>query len=173
MCKIDINENKEKEDLGPRGNGFAPPLSRDEIKTGDPTHLPRGNIFESPLSRTEIVGRLTDYLRSCRPEEGGVRSTHGGGKIPNVAGFCRACGVGVEEFDALREHYPELHGEICAILEDEALNSDLSASVLSIYLKMRLGYAEARDGQEHPHPAAVPGSQLRIVFDHDGFSDGE
>lgn len=133
---------------------------------------PAGGVFTPPVSRGELVRRLTAYLDACREAPADERQKHGA-KIPNVAGFCRFCGTGVEEFDALRERYPELHGALCAILEDEALNSDLSASVLSIYLKMRLGYAEAKPAGGSGSADFTPGGQLKIVFDHDGYADGE
>ena len=50
-----------------------------------------------------------------------------------------------------------------AILEDEALNSALSPTLVSAYLKKRLGY----DGTEKR-----ASSQLEISFEHDVFEDG-
>lgn len=159
MSKIynnETNENNRENDNNHENDPVAP-----------------ASLFSSPPSRDALIGRLTDYLASCRSEEAGGAGKARGGRIPNVAGFCRFCGIGVEEFDALQNDYPDLHGALCAILEDEALNSDLSATVLSIYLKMRLGYAEG--GARHPQGTsfAAPGGQLKIIFDHDGYADGE
>ena len=52
------------------------------------------------------------------------------------------------------------------ILEDEALNSDMSPSLLSGYLKKRLGYGEesGKEGQ---------GESVVVVFEHDALRDGE
>lgn len=133
---------------------------RNETETPSPR-----TVLSPPVSRAALTEGLSAYLSECASEK----------RIANVAGFCRFCGAGVEEFDGLRETAPEIHSALCAILEDEALNSAMSASVLSIYLKMRLGYAEGK--QEKPDPRASPtvtqSGQLRIIFDHDGFADGE
>ena len=89
-------------------------------------------------------------------------------KFPNVAGFCRYFGIGHREYDRLSKKYPEEFEKLSAILEDEALNSEISASVLTAYLKKRLGYAET----EKEEKSEVETGQIRLVFDHDILSDG-
>ena len=68
----------------------------------------------------------------------------------------------------LRESRPSLYGEICAALEDEAINSKMSSSVLSVYLKQRLGYVGDRPPEREEEGACV-----RLVFEHDPYADGE
>nr|DAE45086.1 MAG TPA: DNA-packaging protein [Bacteriophage sp.] len=86
--------------------------------------------------------------------------------FPNVAGFCRYLGVGTRELEKLASEYPDEYGRILTILEDEALNSGLSATLLSAYLKKRLGYGSVEKGKSD-------NLQLQVSFDHDIFEDGE
>ena len=76
---------------------------------------------------------------SCYPSDGGAKS---GGRFPNMAGFCRYLGVGVEQFCLSMKERQEEYDALCAIFEDEALNSGLSATLISAYLKRHLGYGE-------------------------------
>ena len=85
--------------------------------------------------------------------------------FPNLAGFCRYLGIGTQELDAIANEYPTEYGKILAVLEDEALNSDLSATLISAYLKKRLGY----DASTKSHSTS---SQLEICFEHDIMEDG-
>ena len=52
-------------------------------------------------------------------------------KFPNVAGFCRYFGIGKRRYDQLSKKYPEEFEKLSAVFEDEALNSDISPSLLS------------------------------------------
>ena len=90
-------------------------------------------------------------------------------RFPNVAGFCRYLGIGHKEYERLSNKYPEEFEKLSAILEDEALNSEISASVLTAYLKKRLGYADT-DGSNKNE---VEAGQIRLVFDHDILADGK
>lgn len=90
-------------------------------------------------------------------------------RFPNVAGFCRYFGIGHQKYERLSKKYPEEFEKISAILEDEALNSSVSASVLTAYLKKRLGYADAEKREE----SEVEAGQIRLVFEHDILSDGQ
>ncbi len=85
--------------------------------------------------------------------------------FPNLAGFCRYLGVGTEEYRHTCEDFPDAADRISAVLEDEALNSALSPTILTAYLKKRCGYASSEP------PPAEP--QLTISFEHDIFEDGE
>lgn len=85
--------------------------------------------------------------------------------FPNLAGFCRYLGIGTGEMEKLASEHPLQYGKILAVLEDEALNSGLSATVITAYLKKRLGY----DGPAIKSEA----SPLQIKFEHDIFEDGE
>lgn len=111
-----------------------------------------------------LMSRLYDYIDECRA----VENTKTGGKFPNLAGFCRHLGLGLDEFEDSLRNSPHVHGAICAIFEDEALNSPLSATVITAYLKKRLGYSEKAE----PKQTSFDLSEVKLVFDHDVFEDG-
>ena len=132
-----------------------------------PPNKPSRTALESAADDGSIVRIFDDYLLFCRTEgEGGKRKN--AGRIPNVAGFCRFTGTTLSDFERLRQTRPEVHGALCAALEDEALNSEMSASILSVYLKLRLGYA----GENDEASRVTDTGQLRLIFDHDAFEDG-
>jgi hypothetical protein len=74
--------------------------------------------------------------------------------------------VSTGELERLGGEYPEQYGRILAVLEDEALNSDLSPTLLSAYLKRRLGY-------DTPARALAQKDHICISFEHDIIEDGE
>ena len=117
-----------------------------------------------------LIGQLAEeYINSCRTEkpnnEGEAPSKKKAAKFPNVAGFCRYFGIGGSEYETLERSYPEEFDRLRAILEDEALNSELSPTVLSAYLKKRFGYDRSKESEERAE-------QLKIVFEHDILEDG-
>ena len=84
--------------------------------------------------------------------------------LPNIAGFCRSLGAGVSEFEGLRKSHPQIHSALCAVFEDEALNSRVSPSVLALYLRGRLDYGDRRSSENE--------KPLTVVFEHDVLDDG-
>jgi hypothetical protein len=44
----------------------------------------------------------------------------------------------------------------------------MSASILSVYLKLRLGYS----GEEKAETGITDTGQIRLIFDHDAYEDG-
>ena len=90
-------------------------------------------------------------------------------RMPNLAGLCRFLGISMEAFERLSESHREQIARIRDVLEDEALNSDMSPSLLSGYLKKRLGY----DMPSEPRHAAADTGELKIVFEHDIYEDGQ
>lgn len=77
--------------------------------------------------------------------------------------------MGIRRFEALmREHLDE-YDALCAIFEDEALNSELSATVISPYLKHYFGYGDKGDGGKS---VECDLGQVKLVFEHDIFEDG-
>ena len=120
--------------------------------------------FGMPLDREDIIAALAEYIELCRSEVVGKAKT----RFPNLAGFCRYLGVGVEVLvEAFREA-PDSYGALCAVFEDEALNSELSPTVVTAYLKQRLGYGE----KQEPSRATCELPEFKLVFDHDIFEDG-
>lgn len=87
--------------------------------------------------------------------------------FPNLAGFCRYLGISTGELEELLAEHQCEYDRILTVLEDEALNSELSTMLVSAYLKKRLGY----DSASRTASASVP--QLKIKFEHDIFEDGE
>ena len=119
----------------------------------------------------ELDGLLKDYILFCKTAEAEYddsksRSAKRRVLFPNVAGFCRYLGVGSDEYEELEQSYPEEFSRVRTVLEDEALNSEISPTVLSAYLKKRLGYdkSEKNEGTD---------GQLRVVFDKELLEDGE
>ena len=86
-------------------------------------------------------------------------------RFPNVAGFCRYFHIGSSEYETLAAKYPNEFDKLRVVFEDEAFNSEISPTLLSAYLKKRLGY-EKNEGSE------VYEGELRVVFDHDIMEDG-
>lgn len=110
------------------------------------------------ICRTGLLSDFADrYIGVCREEK----------RFPNLAGFMRFLGLGAESVEKLKRNSPEAYSELCMIFEDEALNADLPASVLSVYLKKRAGYDEENT------KTSCDAGQLRLVFDHDIFADGK
>ena len=91
------------------------------------------------------------------------------GRFPNVAGFCRNIGIGGSEYARLSKKYPEEFEKLACILEDEALNSEISPTLLGAYLKRRLGYDDSARSQKND----VDVGQLKLIFEHDILADGE
>ncbi len=106
------------------------------------------------------------YIESCSREEGGKH----GGRFPNMAGFCRYLGMGVEQFCLSMKERQEEYDALCAMFEDEALNSGLSATLISAYLKRHLGYGEK---SEAAGKSSMELDQIKLVFEHDIYKDGE
>ena len=88
-------------------------------------------------------------------------------RFPNIAGFARTLGVGVSTLKKIEGRWPELYGALLALFEDEALNSDRSATILNTYIKERLNFGEKKEGG-----ATLPMGDVHIVFEHDIEEDG-
>ena len=123
--------------------------------------------FESAATEAELLEKLEQYLQSCRSSSDGDRKK-ASAPFPNLAGFCRHLGRGATDMELLQKSNPELYDRICTVLEDEALNSDLSASVLTAYLKQRIWRADSSTEKS----AVDQGGQLRLVFEHNILEDG-
>ncbi len=124
------------------------------------------------LTALAACGKLTEavleYLARCKsvPEEhaAAARSKSASAqRFPNFAGFCRHMGAGVSELRTLRREHPKEYDKLLAIFEDEALNSALSPTLLSAYMKKRLMYAEEEKEDR----------QVVWCFEHDIIADGE
>ena len=129
---------------------------------------PAESIFSSD-DGGKIINRLNEYIHVCKQSKNEEddcekkKKSSERSAFPNLAGFCRFLGIGASELEDFGSRSPDIYGRILAILEDEALNSTLSPTLVSAYLKKRLGY----DGSEKK-----ASSQLEISFEHDVFEDG-
>ena len=144
------------------------------IKKTDPTGVGSVNAKEA-MSDAPASGNAGALIRACRDGTAlrlaaeYIVLNREGSALPNIAGFCRSLGVGLCEFDGLKKTYPDIHSALCAVFEDEALNSGVSPSVLTLYLRGRLDYGErhgAEDGGDRD------GAPLKVVFEHDVLGDG-
>ena len=134
------------------------------------------------LFRTgRILEAVEDYIRMCK-EEGSVGNAVGGkvknprgsgGRFPNLAGFCRYLGRGLEELAALGEHYPSAYDSLMTALEDAALNADSipagSATLTMAYFKRRLHYGATETAETNGETEG----EIRVVFDHNMEEDGK
>ena len=126
----------------------------------------------NPLIRAvkskSLAELLDQYLKSCSGGDGqtGKKSDQ---RFPNLAGFCRSLGCGLGAFSQLTDVYPNYADWISAVFEDETLNASLSPTLLSAYLKRRLGYADKEKVDESETDCGL----MRLVFEHDITEDGE
>lgn len=125
---------------------------------------PEKNGSDILNDRDAVIMEVARYVELCRSEMTGKNKS----RFPNLAGFCRYLGVGVESFEEAFREYPESYNALCAVFEDEALNSELSPTVITAYLKQRLGYGEKQEVKQ----ASYQLPELKLVFDHDIFEDG-
>ena len=114
----------------------------------------------------DIEEKERDKDKRTRKKDSGDKHA---AKFPNVAGFCRYFGIGRGKYERLSKKYPEEFEKLSAVFEDEALNSQISPSLLSTYLKRRLGYGESSETTS----TEVDTAQVKLIFDHDIFIDGE
>ncbi len=121
----------------------------------------------SAKDRRELLAKLQAYLESCRPPPESDAKKNAG-RLPNLAGFCRFLGRTLADLEELAHTSPVLYGRISAILEDELLNFSPSPTLLSLYLKKRLGYLEENDAGERETACG----QVRLIFEHDIEEDG-
>ena len=127
-----------------------------------------GSIKE--LCRLGKLKNLTEeYVSACygNKADNGSNSKKAPPTLPNLAGFCRYVGIGIDELERQLSDFPQEKERLFAVLEDEALNSSASPTVVSAYLKKRLGY------EKEAHSVCDTPAQLKIQFEHDIFKDGE
>ena len=119
--------------------------------------------------RGKLKPLLELYLKSCQ-REGDADAKKSTATFPNLAGFCRFIGCGLAAMELLRDGNPEVYDYVCTVLEDEALRYSVSPTVMSAYLKQRLGLGE-KPGDSGTKSTEC--GQLKLVFEHDILEDGE
>ena len=121
--------------------------------------------FQGPSFHKKLPVLIEEYVESCRPPaDADPRKSIG--RLPNLAGFCRYLGCALSDLQSLREVNARLFERLSAVFEDELLNHSPSPTIMSAYLKKRLGYAEEDDAD-----AKAP-AQMRLIFEHDIEADG-
>lgn len=118
--------------------------------------------------RGELIPLAEEYIRDCKSFTGECGKGKSSERFPNIAGFARTLGVGVSTLKKIEGRWPELYGALLALFEDEALNSDKSATVLNTYIKERLNFGEKKEGG-----ATLPVGNVQVVFEHDIGEDGK
>ena len=121
--------------------------------------------FDTACRDGSIKDLAERYILECRKPVNGAKS----GRVPNIAGFFRYCGFEGGDLSRLSLEYPGIYSSLCMIFEDEALNSGVSASVLTPYFKRRLGYGER---VASPPAGGYDDGTVKLVFDHDIWEDG-
>ena len=108
--------------------------------------------------------KLKRYLKECHTSS--VSDTKKeSGRLPTLAGFCARMGCGTAAVTKLREVFPSCYDYVCAVLEDEALNSSRSPALINAYLKEHFNYGEKADRALNELPV-LP------IFEHDILEDG-
>ena len=128
-------------------------------------------LLQQACEQAMLPELLEEYIAFCYAlptdepltEKKGKKYVPAGLRFPNLAGFCRYIGSSIEEWTKAEQRHPKEFGRLRAVLEDEALNAAMSPTVISAYLKKRLGY----DGED------TITQPLQIQFEHDIFGDGE
>ena len=119
------------------------------------------------VKQKTLLALLTDYLDACASGDPSAKKKEL--RFPNRAGFCRALGCGLGAFSQFSDAYPHYADWIRAVFEDETLNASLSPTLLTAYLKRRLGYTEKNKADETEADCGL----MRLVFEHDITEDGE
>lgn len=149
-------------------------MEQNNTQTGIPPDNSKG--FRGTVCRLCGQGTLWEkcdsYISSCSAvestEAGTVKGAKKRSRFPNLAGLCRYLGTGLDDLRMLKEDYPESYDRLLAVFEDEALNYDASATVLSSYMKKRLLFSSDIEGDKAPTAHGVS-----YCFEHNIFDDGE
>ena len=128
-------------------------------------HLRDGeNALLRAAKNGTLARKLKKYVKSCRPPPD-ADPKRDLGRLPTLAGFCGTLGCGTSAVMELQQQYPPLFAYLCAVLEDEALNSTRSPTIVNAYLKEHFGYGEK--------PTENEDEALRLIFEHDILEDGQ
>lgn len=127
------------------------------------------NIICTLCKRGELWDMCDEYIVSCSPPEGSDTKSKRRARFPNLAGLCRYLGTGLESIRLFREQYPDSYDRLLAIFEDEALNSDVSTTLLSSYMKKRLSFSL----EDEPKSQKEAEREVYYCFEHDVYADGE
>ena len=118
-------------------------------------------------SKGSLWGICDEYIRSCAQKPTDTKQKNCS-RFPNLAGLCRYLGTGLDDLRMLKESFPSDYDRLLAIFEDEALNFEISGTILSSYMKKRLLFCS---DDEPKNQKQVP--RVSFCFEHDIYADGE
>ncbi|MBE6577860.1 MAG: hypothetical protein E7653_06975 [Ruminococcaceae bacterium] len=139
------------------------------------TSVTNGNAHGvmSELCKNGLLEYVVDeYISFCHSSASGLsdeaqkQRAKQKNRFANLAGLCRYVGTGLSDLAALCKDFPDEYDKLLAVFEDEALNSEVSPTLLSAYLKKRIDYTLDKE----PTDSA---KEVRYCFEHDIFADGE
>lgn len=142
---------------------------------GQISPLPTSTAARADGTLTVLYGEKSlpilaeEYISLCKesPKEGEGGKSKTTARFPNLAGFCRYLGCGLDTLEAIREESPTEFSALLAILEDEALNFLYSPTLVAAYLKRRMEYEKEKERKASGYDA------MQICFEHDVLEDGE
>lgn len=117
-----------------------------------------------------LISLAEQYVKECNSSLVQSDKKKESTRFPNLAGFCRSIGVGIGQIVEMSEKHPDEYGLLCAIFEDEALNSAQSATVVSAYMKERLEWGEGEKAKTRSSFNVEDG--LKLIFEHNIEEDG-
>lgn len=74
-------------------------------------------------SAEELAEKFNGYIEHCHKID----------YMPNIAGFCRFCGINRDTYYSQKEYYSDTIKDIEGILEDEALNTKSVNDTMKIF----------------------------------------
>jgi len=103
--------------------------------------------------------KLKAYIKYCTKEDAK--------RLPNVAGFCRFCGIKRSDYAKLREVYPLAYDIAESTFIDEALNTKVlnSGAIMSFISEFNTSVCNSAESSQK--------SKIEVVCSHDSFGDGE
>ncbi len=119
--------------------------------------------------RGELWNMCGEYIASCSNTNCSDSKVRKQIRFPNLAGLCRYLGTGLNDLRLLKEQYPQSYDRLLAIFEDEALNSEISTTLLSAYMKKRLAFSPDDEAKAPKNEE----KEICYCFEHDIYSDGE
>jgi len=122
------------------------------------------NTLVESATDGSLSRKLKRYLKECHTSSSSDTKKEGG-RLPTLAGFCAKLGCGTSAAIRLREVFPSCYDYVCAVLEDEALNSSRSPALLNAYLKEHFSYGEKAVSTPN-------GAPILPIFEHDILEDG-
>lgn len=123
--------------------------------------------FATPSFYKKLPSLLEAYVESCRPPPDADPKKNSG-KLANWAGFCRYVGCTLPDLLHLRDVNARLFDHLCVVFEDELLNHSPSPTIMSAYLKKRVGYIENAERDERE----IACNQMNLIFEHNIEEDG-